>query len=820
MRFVALLLSIFPVLGLHAASLRVFPDNIHLHGPHASQQVIVVLEDNGNFTAEITKEAQFSVAEKSIVTIDSGILTPGGEGKTTLTVSHGGKKVTIPVQVTGMKTPKAPDFIADVIPILTRTGCNSGACHGALAGKGGFKLSLRGYDPEADHFAITRQLRGRRTNTTEPEKSLLLLKGTRTIPHSGGTRIEEGDQFYQVILDWIRAGATADLAKTASVSPLTIYPPTMQLKPGLKTQVLVSAKDTTGSMQDVTRLAKFVSSNATTADVDEDGIVVIKGPGEASISALFGTSVASMTVTVPYGNQLDATVFDHFPERNFIDGHVLRKLKQLQIPPSATCDDATYIRRVFLDTMGVLPTMQEVNTFVASKEPNKREKLVDSLFQRTEFVDCWTYKWSDLLLVSTFQLPDPAMWAFSRHIRNAVEDNMPWDRFARETLLASGSTLQNGGGNYFVLHKDIAELTEKTAVTFMGMSITCARCHNHPLEKWTQDQYWGMANLFSRVGMKNGKSAGDVVLANAKSGDVLHPRLNMPIPPTPLDAPPMAVGSNEDRREYFVNWLTAKENPFFAPAVVNRVWKNFMGRGLVEADDDLRETNPPTNIPLMQELSAKFIEQKYDLRWLMRTILTSAAYQRQAEPLPENKEDDRYYSHYFIKRLSSEVLLDALSSVTAVPTPFNKVYSGVERGTAATSNYPLGTRALELPDARVASAFLDAFGRPERQLACSCERTDDSTVGQALLMNNSDILNSKLRDKKSRITTWLDSKKPANKAMDELFLLALARTPNEAERTRLLNLLGIANGNDLLNREALEDLFWAVLTSKEFMFNH
>src|SRR5947209_10877035 len=383
-------------------------------------------------------------------------------------------------------------------------------------------------------------------------------------------------------------------------------------------------------------------------------------------------------------------------------------MEALHIPLSPTCNDGEFIRRAYLDAAGILPTPEEVKKFLADTSTDKRTKLIDALLERPEFVDYWSYKWSDVLLVSTRKLPQPDTWAFYQFIRQSVADNKPWDHFARDILISTGNTLENGAANYFVLHKDVTDLTESTSVTFMGLSINCCRCHNHPLEKWTQDQYWEMANLFSRVAMKNADNAGAVSVQSEPTGEVYHPRRGMAMPPTPLDGKPLPSQSSADRRQYFADWLTAPDNPYFAKALVNRVWRNFMGRGLVEAEDDLRQTNPPTNEELLDALAKDFVQKKYDVKQTIRAIMNSAAYQRSATPQAANKADDRYYSRYLIRRLPAEVILDAYSQVTGVPTPFDQLYSGVEGGVAPTDNFPEGTRALQLPDSRVASSFLDS----------------------------------------------------------------------------------------------------------------
>jgi hypothetical protein len=412
------------------------------------------------------------------------------------------------------------------------------------------------------------------------------------------------------------------------------------------------------------------------------------------------------------------------------------------------------------------------------------------------------------------------MWSFYQYIRRSVADNRPWDQFARDVLTARGSNLHNGAANYYVIHKDITDLTETTAVTFLGMSVTCCRCHNHPLEKWTQDQYWGLANLFARVGLRNGEG-GETLVLSRPVGDVRHLRRGIAMPPAPLDAEPLPLDSPKDRRQYFADWLTSKDNPYFARALVNRVWKNFLGRGLVEAEDDLRQTNPPTNPELLDALAQDFIRHKYDVKYLIRTIMNSAAYQRSSRPRPGAESDDRFYSHYLVRRLSAEVVLDAYSQVTGVPTVFNQVNLGPSGGVNNTSAFPPGTRALQLPDSLVVSQFLDSFGRPDRIQTCSCERQQESSVSQALHLNNGKTLNDKLRSKTSRVEQWSKEKISNEEAIRRLFLLALARRPTAAEQERLLSLMTQAERDPHASRrEVLEDLFWAVLTGREFLFNH
>ena len=719
--------------------------------------------------------------------------------------------------------PDSPNFRNHVLPVLTRAGCNSGACHGALAGKGGLKLSLRGYDPEADWFALTRQALGRRTDPTNPADSLILKKATRRLPHGGGTRLTEGDPNYAVLLNWIAAGASGPRPDDPVLERLEVAPPNARATPqGGKFRLTVRATYSDGKTEDVTRWAKFSSSEELVATVDEDGAVTVTGHGEAVVIVVFGSKVATVPVASPFPNTVDADAFARSPRHNFIDDLILKKLEVLRLPPSEPCSDAEFLRRAYLDTCGIVPPPAEAIAFPADPDPKKREKLVDRLLERPEFVDYWAYKWSELFLVSGRKLQPPAMWAYYRFLRRAVADNKPWDRLAREIVTASGSTLEYGGGNFFVLHKDTAALAETTALTFLGMSIGCAKCHNHPLEKWTQDQYWSFANLFARVGLKNGDRPGEVLVYSRPDGDALHPRRGTPMPPAPLDGQPLPLDSSLDRRDYLADWLTHPDNPYFARAFVNRVWRNFMGRGLVEPEDDLRASNPPSHPELLDALAADFVKHGFDPKRLMRLILTSAAYQRSSKPRGANAADDRYYSRYLVRRLPAEVILDAYADITGVPTPFDRVLSAAGDASTPTAAYPLGTRAMQLPDSLLASRFLDAFGRADRVATCSCERTADSSVAQALHLNNGFTLNDKLRDRNSVVGKWLaDPDMTDERIVEQVFLHALSRTPTAEERKTFRAVLAEAAATGpQARREAVEDLLWAVLTGREFLFNH
>jgi hypothetical protein len=769
---------------------------------------------------DVTSRAEFFSSNLKVATVDeNGIVKAVGDGETNISAAQDDLKATIRVKAEKTGEPETISFTNHVIPVLTKIGCNSGACHGALAGKGGMKLSLRGYDPAADHFVLTRQASARRVNRQEPARSLMLMKPTLALPHGGGLKLEVKSPDFRVLADWIATGAPGPAKSEPSLQRIEVLPPRAKLEPKDQLQVLVRAWYSDGHTEDVTRWTKFNSTEDLVAGVDDDGLVKVAGHGEASIVAIFAGRVALVQIASPFPGAIDAKVFAASPKHNFIDGHVLKKLEALNIPPSPQCSDHEFIRRGFLDALGILPTPEEVRKFTGDPRADKRAKLIDAILERPEFVDYWAYKWSDLLLISSRKLPQPAMRAFYHFVRQSVADDKPWDTFAREILTVRGNSLQNGQANYFMLHKEISDLTETTSLTFMGTSITCARCHNHPLEKWTQDQYWSLANLFAQIAIKNGDRGGEFSIQSTSEGDVLHPRRGVPMPPAPLDGKPWTQ-SSKDRREHFADWLTAPDNPYFAKALVNRVWRNFLGRGLVEAEDDLRQTNPPSNEELLDALAKNFVQKKYDVKQTIRAIMNSAAYQRSSAPLPGNKTDDRYYSRYLIRRLPAEVVLDAYSYLTKVPTAFTQVAVGSSGGNAATADYPLGTRALQLPDTQLTSQFLDAFGRPERGQTCSCERQQESSVTQALHLNNGQTLNDKLRSKKSRIEDWLQEKIGDEEAIRRIFILALCREPSKQESARFRKIMAeAARDPQATRREVLEDLCWSVLTGREFLFN-
>jgi hypothetical protein len=705
-------------------------------------------------------------------------------------------------------------FRNHVLPVLTKMGCNQGACHGALAGKGGFKLTLRGYDPELDYDTITRQSLGRRVSLAEPAESLLLRKATFATPHGGGKRFAKDSLEYQVIHDWVAAGAPGPQPNDKEVKSLRVEPSSATAAIGEERSLQVTAQYSDGSTADITRWAKFSSTDEGVATVDDNsGKVKVNGSGEAAITVWYSSKVLYARVSSPYPNQVDPKAYEGFPVRNFIDELALKKWRQLNLAPSPLATDSAFIRRAYLDAAGILPTAEEVEQFLADTDPNKRAKLVDRLLEREEFTDYWAYKLSDLLLVSSRKLNPTAMWDLYYWIRESVRTNKPWDQFAKEIFTSAGSTRDNGALNYFVLHKDPIDLTENVTQAFLGQRLTCARCHNHPLEKWTQKQYYQMANLFSRVGIKNGGEPGDNVVFAKVSGDINHPRLLKPMRPAPLDGTELNLDDARDRRAHFAEWLTSPQNPYFARNIVNRVWGNYFGRGLVDPIDDVRATNPASNEELFAATVKDFIANGHDLRRLMRAILNSSTYQLSSEANATNGADNKYYSKYVVRRLPAEVLSDAMSQVTGVPTAF--------------PGMPPGTRALQLPDVRVQSQFLDVFGRPARIICDAGERSSDPSIAQALHVINGETLNRKLMAADGAVHLFIKLGLSDNRMIDQLYLSAFSRLPSNDERRAMIEQLSkakMASGPPDAQREsrkqAVEDMAWAILTSKEFLFNH
>ncbi len=792
-------------------TIRIYPAEVFLGSRLTTQRLVIEGDYTNGYSEDLTSLAEITSTNPAIVEIEDGTAHPVAGGTTTIIAKVAG--FTIEVKAVAQNIKAAPEwsFRNHVIPVLTKTGCNMGACHGAAAGKNGFKLTLRGYDPELDYQVLTREAVGRRISTQEPARSLVLLKPTLHIPHAGGRRFGTDSLEYKVLSEWIATGTKPPDAADRRIERISVEPRLVKLRPGAKQQLLVTAHFNDGYTEDVSRWVRYESTNSGTAIVGDTGLVETKGTGEASIAAMYLSKVDVATLVVPFHNKVSPSAFTTAQQNSTIDKLVLDKLQALNIEPSGMSSDGEFMRRAYLDATGTLPTTAEAEELLNSKDPDKRSKLIDRLLNSDAYVDYWAYKWSDLLLVSqgrnqTGKLVPAAVRSYYNWIRDSVQKNKPWDQVVRELLTSTGSSRDNGALNFYQLHKDPISLTENTTVAFMGLRLTCARCHNHPLEKWTQVDYYKMANLFARAKQKSGDTPGEIIVFNAVAGDINHPRLNKPLSPAPLEGKSISLDAS-GRREHLAAWLTSPENKSFSRTVVNRVWANFMGRGLVDPVDDIRSTNPASNEPLMEALVEDFIKNGYDIKHLAGVIMNSATYQRTWKTNPTNVNDDRYYSHYLIKRLPAEVILDAVSQVTAVPTQFE--------------GYSPGTRALQLPDTAVESYFLDTFGRPERASTCECERDPQPNLRQALHIINGETINKKISTEGGLIDMATRMGMSNGKLVEHLYLSAFSRYPTESERTEILAALEQATlESPATRREALEDLTWSLFTGKEFVFNH
>jgi hypothetical protein len=712
-------------------------------------------------------------------------------------------------------------FRHDVLPVLSKAGCNSGGCHGALAGKGGFRLSLNAYDPATDHYNITRENRGRRIEFADPARSLFVIKPTAAVRHKGGKPLHEDSDAYKLLIEWIQQGAPGPSTDDTELNRIELSPALSQLNKGDTQPLTVHAFFSDGTKRDVTRWARFTPTDATIAEVDEaTGLAKVIGYGEGAISVWYSGQIALARITSPWPSVIPDEVFARTPKRNVIDKRVIEQLRRLNLKPSKPSSDSEFIRRVYLDVVGMLPTPQETKAFLADTSETKRDDLIEKLLAQPEFVDYWAYRLSDLFLISSKKLRPLALKAYYDWLRGEIEKITPWDQLVRQVVAAKGDTLKNGAANFYSIHQDPETMAENVSQAFMSLSINCAKCHNHPLEKWTNDQYYSFANLFARVRAKGwGGDArsgdGARTLFIADRGDLIQPRTGKPQPPAPLDGQAIASDSTEDRREALADWLTSPENPYFTRSIANRVWANFFGRGIVEPVDDLRISNPASNEPLLQAISEHLAKNDYDLKSLMRLILRSETYRRSSTPLPENEGDQKYYSRYYPRRLMAEVLQDAITSVTRVSPKYNRITLS-DGSTEGTSLYREGTRALQLSDSAVTSYFLKTFGRNEREITCECERSNKPSMVQVLHLSNGDTLNNNLRSKQSRVNTMITQSNDG--IIDEAYLLCLSRRPSDSERKRLQNIFEVAPETE--RRGVAEDLFWALMTSREFLFQH
>ncbi len=708
-----------------------------------------------------------------------------------------------------------PTFERDIQPILTRHGCNAGACHGKARGQNGFQLSLLAYDHDFDYHALTAEARGRRIFPASPERSLLLLKSSGSVPHGGGRKLPLNSPEYRTLRDWIAAGTPRTPADAPKLERITLSPAERLMKFNETQQLKVTAHYSDTTTRDVTRLAQFSSSESVYAAVSLDGLVKAGPiPGEAAIMARFAEKFAVCNILIPLPKPVDARVYEKLPRNNFIDGLVWAKLKQLNVTPSELSTDAQFHRRAFLDIIGRLPTPDETRVFLADTSPEKREKLVDALLARPEYADFWANKWTDLLRPNPYHVGMKATYNLDQWLRKSFRENKPYDQFVREIIAANGSTFTNGAAVFYRNRRQPDELTTMVSQLFLGVRLDCARCHHHPFEVWGQDDFYSFAAFFGRIGRKGvgisapisgGEEAVYLGSGGGRrrgAGPVKHPVTGEEMVPTPLLGKPLDIPAERDPRQVLADWVTAPENPFFAKVIANRVWADLMGRGIVDPVDDLRATNPPSNPALLEALAKDFRANKCDLKKLIRTICLSHAYQLSTVPNNRNAADLRNYSRHYRQRLRAEVLLDMVSDITGVPEKFEAM--------------PPGSRAIEVWTARSQSVFLDSFGRPDPNQDPPCERTTDTTVVQALHLMNSPALYRKVTAEAGHCAALAASKKSPTEIVDELYLLAYSRMPTDAERTASVKRY---DRKGATRKSATEDLMWALINTPEFVFN-
>lgn len=723
------------------------------------------------------------------------------------------------------RSASAVSFLNTVEPILTRAGCNQGACHGSQFGKGGFKLSLAGYDPDFDYDSMVRQARGRRIVRIAPAASLLLQKPALEVPHQGGLKLARGSADYRTLAEWLRQGAPGPNPNDPVVTGLRVIPAQRILSPGQKQAITVFAIYSDHSVRDVTAHTRISSLNDAVASVTPEGMATATGYGATAVMLRYDGRVAVSHLLVPYPHAAAKSRVKNSSSastalsssktgrpNSYIDRLAAKQWQAMGLEPSELCTDSEFLRRVSLDVIGTLPSPEEVRTFLADTTPDKRERLVIRLLNRPEYADYWTVKWSDLLRCNRAALGEKGMWSFRNWIHARLSENTPYDRFVRDLITAQGDANSTGQVNYYRVASTPQDLTETTAQVFLGIRMQCAKCHHHPFEKWSQQDYYQFAAFFARVGSKNAKESGgtgmEPILFAQSAGEVQHPKTGEKMVPTPLaldNGPRLASGTlnadtGGDRRRMLAEWMTGQDNLQFAECVVNRYWGALMGRGIIHPVDDLRVTNPPSNPELLEALARDFVAHGYDLKYLIHAICASRVYQLSSQATPQNRADTVFYSHYLSKRQPAEVLLDSLCLAAGAPEKFAAL--------------PLGFRAIQLPDASVSSTFLDAFGRPPRATACECERSAEPDLVQALQLLNGELINRKVTQKESRITRLLASNLSDREIITELYYAALSRPPQSGEMQTALTAFTAASGR----RQAAEDLLWALLNTREFSY--
>lgn len=781
-------------------SLVVYPQRIEFPYLSDSQRFLIQAVYTDGSTLDVTELAEVQFADSAIATLEDGRIVPRQSGNTAATINYAGLSENLEITIAPNAAERPIRFRNDLLAHLTRSGCNTGKCHGAASGKDGFRLSLFGYDPVGDHYRLTRELNGRRVNLADPENCLLVNKATGEVPHTGGGLIAQGSTAYRKIVAWLAEGAPADPSETPVPTGITVYPTkAVMSKPGLSQQITVYASYSDGTVRDVTDLSVFFSNNDAASTVTENGSAQSTGPGTAFIMARFDEFTGGSALIVRPGTQYEPPAFE---PTNEIDQKVFSRWLDLHIKPSEICNDEIFVRRVYLDTIGLLPTAEQTQRFVADVADDKRERLIDELLARDAFLDMWTMKLADLLLIRRANgLSQKGLSRYDAWLREKVKSGVTIDKIVRELIPASGSTFENPPTSYYQTETTPQLIAENIAQSFLGMRLQCAQCHNHPFDRWTMDDYYGFTSFVSRVGYKQAKDPREITVYDAGEGSLEHPVPGREVRPKFLGGDFPQIQPGTDYRQVLADWITSPENTAFSQNLANLLWEQFLGVGIITPVDDVRVSNPPSNPDLLRLLGEKLVAYEFDVRKLARDILNSKAYQLSTQANEWNVWDQRDFSHAQIRRVRAEVLLDCISQVT--------------RTTDRLSGLPLGGRAIEIPDGPSNNYFLETFGRSDRATACSCEVSTAPTLSQALHLLNGETTSGKIEEGGVIDRLIGEGKSPAEIA-EMIYESCYSRKPTTIEMAKMSDVFGASK--DV--RQELVDMFWAVLNSNEFIFNH
>ncbi len=780
--------------------LEVFPNDILLSNLRDRQSIVAQMVYSNGITVDVTDLVKSQIGSGDIVKQAGATFHPVADGETTVNFSIENFAIELPVKVANATSNPPLSFTNDVMPVFSKSGCNAGSCHGAARGKDGFRLSLYGFDPKGDYHRLTREMLGRRVDLAVPEDCLLINKAVGAVPHSGGELFKPGTEYYNTLLNWLEAGASFDEGKVQKVVGIELYPKNAVLNGSdSKQRLTVRAKYEDGSDRDVTSLAYFSTNNDNSAIVTQDGLVTAKNRGEAFVMCRFDThTVGTDVIVLPKDVEF---TWNEIPENNYIDQRIHEKLRNLRIQPSELCSDVEFIRRASLDICGTVPSPERVNQFVADASPDKRAKYIDEMLARKEFVEMWVMKWSELLQIrSTQQVSYKATLLYYDWLKSKIANNVPVNQMVRELLGSQGGTFTVPATNYYQNEQNNLKVAENVAQVFLGMRIQCAQCHNHPFDRWTMDDYYGFVAFFSQVARKASEDPREQIVFNRASGETKHPVTGQNMKPKFLGGIEPET-KNKDRRAVVANWIASADNPYFAKNLSNIVWAHFFGKGIVDEVDDVRVSNPAVNPQLLDELGSKFKEYDYDFKKLVRDICNSRTYQLSTKTNATNESDLTNFSHASLRRIRAEVLLDVISQITETKNKFRGL--------------PLGSRAVQIADGNTTDYFLTTFGRAKRESVCSCEVIMDPSLSQALHLLNGSTVNNKIKQGKL-IERLIAEKKSHDQILDEIYQRCFSRLPTDKERTAIQQEISTQENKT----QALEDIFWALLNSREFVFNH